>query len=200
MKPANYLLIIFAALLNEIELIMNKTISAKLVLLLSGLVLIAFISCKEDNEQPDFKKNRIIFMSNDVTMRIVRPAIPDTIIYKDSTSGFTMNIENGKLTTRSFDLNDTITFHKQQKDMRITMEFDNFLYNGTLETFGFDGQGVLYLKDRGTKKWQDTIPLTILPVSGRIDGNKVVYTVMKDPGANFQDPYLALYYIGSRIY
>ena len=173
---------------------------AKLVLLFVGLVSIAFMSCKDDNENPDFKKNRITFMSNNVTMRIVRPSIPDTIIYRDTTSGFTMNIENGKLTTRSFDLSDTITFHKQQKDMRITMDFANFLYNESMETFGFDGQGVLYLKDRGTKKWQDTIPLTILPVSGRIEGRKVVYTVTKDPGTNFQDPYVALYYIGSRVY
>lgn len=171
---------------------MNKKVLFTILSVTLTLSVFVLGGCN-DNKEDDYKRNREVYMSNNVNLKIVFPLENDSILYKDSTSGFGTYIKSGELGIPNF-TPDSVVFQGQKKKMKMEFSIKNFnIYettNGT-RNLSFDGEATLYLNGEMT-------PLVLMPVDGFIKGNDLIYSSIN----NFfekEKPYINISFKGTRI-
>lgn len=135
---------------------------------------INFISC-DNEESNDFNKGREIFISNNVALNIIFPETNDTILYRDTTSGFTGWVKDGKLNFTKIDIRkDSISFKDKKHFISLNVTFHDATLSKEVDgirEFNCQGDAVLYLDTlrNSAKKTQ----LIVSPLSGNIKNDNL---------------------------
>lgn len=177
---------------------MRRSVFGKILLMLLLVIGITFISCEDDKQNNDFKKGREVYMSNDVTFHIVFPETQDTILYKDITSGFTVWVQNNKLSLQKISIKgDSVTYTNDtvKHAMSLDVSFkDAYIYaeaEGKREV-GCGGEAILRLDSIETS-------LKFSPLTGYLEGDKsiILFSEMLPEDTK---PYLVMRSKGVRIH
>ena len=171
---------------------MNKKVPFTILSAILILSIFVLSGCN-DNKEDDYRKGREVYMSNNVNLKIVFPIENDSILYKDSTSGFGTYIKSGEFGIPS-SISDSIVFKEEEMKMKIEFSIKDFniyeVANG-IRNLRFDGNATLYLNE-------NMIPLIFTPVNGSINGNKLVYSSVNTT-LEKEKPYINISFQGTRI-
>lgn len=152
--------------------------------------------CEESNNG---LQDREIYIGNDVTYQLVFPAQADTVVYRDSTSGFTAWVEDGRLNLRDVDIvHDSIMHHGVKHYFSMKLSFrDTYVEEeaGGVREIGTRADGTLMWSTQANDT--ERVPLEATDASGRIEGSKLRLYSTFEPGR--ENPYVVIRTVCERI-
>ncbi len=177
---------------------MKTRMCLKALLAIVPVLVFALTSCGDDNGS-DFRKGREIFMSENVAFQIIFPSTQDTILYRDTLSGFTTWVQDDSLHLSELSiLYDSLNYQGKKHYLSLNMSFSKTYIHEVatgIRELSCSGEAAILFDTLKVDK--NKTSLKVSPITGSIENQTIQLFSALLPDET--QPYIVMRSTGKRI-